>query len=555
MDFYNELLRQAEPAKKVVTVKNALGELVVESDHPEQKPRNKLSIMFNRTLRVPEDGKVYDCPNHMGQFPLVPVALFSDRLPLEQVRKGGLLLPLYQREAMFISFEKKDSLPLDFAIRVLAGGINVFTGLSYTNPSSICKDGDRCYIKASNQDRIDGFMTSDGLSKQFVAMPLGAGYTTEQKITGTEFIGGFQLQIARRLRQDVNFFTAYMGGLDDMKSPADLGLKCGDNFCIQFKGLDGGVDRHLWPWSFWETADHRDFRGYHKSRSRPLFVHELGADNISPQILVLSANPNINITLEIIRIRQGLRLPNFTCTIPVPAFHPKPDNFIHQELAKQDSRLSREIPHFKNFKGMDWDFHGTLADMKLKNYTTLQVYFGVSPPICTSPRVCAIQFLLDPHSITPTVLSRNFLKLESSWEVGIAAGGIIAGKNHHACLDCALWNWQDAAFVEIQLLNTVAFKDITGLSAPHCPISFQEYVDKGLPLPSATLDLRSQYMPHFDVPDIKSVGETDLMHNISVNAYLKSDGLPVICIFCEKMLSDTMFVTSLSPSSLQLDLE
>jgi hypothetical protein len=47
--------------------------------------------------------------------------------------------------------------------------------------------------KGNSQPWLDGFNTSKGTVKQFVAMPLGGGYTVEAQVTGKEDVGGIQI--------------------------------------------------------------------------------------------------------------------------------------------------------------------------------------------------------------------------------------------------------------------------------------------------------------------------------------------------------------------------
>lgn len=51
------------------------------------------------------------------------------------------------------------------------------------------------YIVAPEQLWLDGIASQDGTVRQFVAMPLGSGYTVEAQITGADLIGGLQIEI------------------------------------------------------------------------------------------------------------------------------------------------------------------------------------------------------------------------------------------------------------------------------------------------------------------------------------------------------------------------
>ena len=49
------------------------------------------------------------------------------------------------------------------------------------------------YVVAPSQPWIDGYCVEKGTIKQFVAMPLGSGYSAEEQITGEADVGGLQI--------------------------------------------------------------------------------------------------------------------------------------------------------------------------------------------------------------------------------------------------------------------------------------------------------------------------------------------------------------------------
>jgi len=48
---------------------------------------------------------------------------------------------------------------------------------------------------APKQPWLDGYVVENGLIRQFVAMPLGAGYSAEEQLTGHADHGGLQLAV------------------------------------------------------------------------------------------------------------------------------------------------------------------------------------------------------------------------------------------------------------------------------------------------------------------------------------------------------------------------
>ena len=91
---------------------------------------------------------------------------------------------------MWINFGFGGGYP--FAIKVAAGKINAVSGETWCNGLS---DRPQDYAVVPEQAWLDGFSIGEGRIRQFVAMPLGVGYTAEGQITGKEEHGGLQLAI------------------------------------------------------------------------------------------------------------------------------------------------------------------------------------------------------------------------------------------------------------------------------------------------------------------------------------------------------------------------
>jgi len=67
---------------------------------PEVHPKARLTIGFQRTLRIPDDVKDYFLPPGLGQFPIRHVDDFAGRVPRGWLEHGGVMLPMHQAEAM-----------------------------------------------------------------------------------------------------------------------------------------------------------------------------------------------------------------------------------------------------------------------------------------------------------------------------------------------------------------------------------------------------------------------------------------------------------------------
>jgi tetratricopeptide (TPR) repeat protein len=145
-------------------------------------------IAFNRTLRVPEDGKSYPLPAGMGRLPIHRVEDYAENVPSSWLKEGGYFIPLYQSEALFLEFNGPEWHPS--IAKVCVGKINAITGESYSEHLSAHKQD---YVVIPEQRWLDGINSGNGFVRQFVAMPLGKGYTIEAQISDEEIHGGFQL--------------------------------------------------------------------------------------------------------------------------------------------------------------------------------------------------------------------------------------------------------------------------------------------------------------------------------------------------------------------------
>jgi hypothetical protein len=162
----------------------------LEIRFPDVHPDAVLHVEFQRTLRIPDDDRDYALPPGLGRFPLRHVDDFAERVPGQWLRRGGVMLPMYQSEAMWLNFSSPNGYP--FAVKVGAGKINAVTG-------DVWSDGLRRrpqdYLSIPTQPWLDGFCVEQGVIRQFVAMPLGAGYSVEEQLTGEAEHGGVQLLV------------------------------------------------------------------------------------------------------------------------------------------------------------------------------------------------------------------------------------------------------------------------------------------------------------------------------------------------------------------------
>ncbi|MEZ5277104.1 MAG: hypothetical protein R3F07_12045 [Opitutaceae bacterium] len=168
----------------------------LEIRFPEVHPKAKLSINFRRTLRIPDDGKDYPLPPGLGQFPLRHTEDHTNVLDSADVRKGGVILPIYQSEALWIRFEgsfvRDHDTEYPFAIQIGTGKVCAVTGEPWTD--TLLRNTQN-YLVVPGQPWLDGYCVEEGIIRQFVAAPLGTGVTAEEQITGKAEHGGLQIQV------------------------------------------------------------------------------------------------------------------------------------------------------------------------------------------------------------------------------------------------------------------------------------------------------------------------------------------------------------------------
>lgn len=176
---------------------------VLQFHFPDVHPGAGLTIAFMRTLRIPDDDRVYPLPPGFRRFPLRHIDDYAHKLPQSWIEHGGIMLPMYQAEALWILFlghflpDHGTEYPL--AIRVATGKVDALTGKTWQ--PGLAREPQN-YLVYPDQPWLDGYVVERGIIRQFVAMPLGAGYSVEEQVTGKAEHGGLQLQVLP-MRRDV----------------------------------------------------------------------------------------------------------------------------------------------------------------------------------------------------------------------------------------------------------------------------------------------------------------------------------------------------------------
>ena len=180
-----ESLPKTVPVPRIM---DTLRDAVLKNEPSIEDASAELSIHFQRTLRVPVDDRKYLLPAGQGLFPLVSVDDYPQTTPDLWIKRGGIILPMYQSEALWIRF----SATYPFAVKIGAGKINAVTGEPW---NSALHEEPQDYLVVPGQPWLDGFSVGTGLIRQFVAMPLGASFSVEEQLTGQADSGGIQIQV------------------------------------------------------------------------------------------------------------------------------------------------------------------------------------------------------------------------------------------------------------------------------------------------------------------------------------------------------------------------
>ena len=161
---------------------------------PEVHASARLVIDFQRTLRIPDDGKAHHPRPGPRPLPAAPRRrLRRERAPRvdRARRRDAAHVPVRGAVDPLPAGPRRRRVPLRGASR------------DRQDRRGHREDVDRRARIASpritssvpDQPWLDGYCVEKGVIRQFVAMPLGAGYTAEEQITGKAEHGGLQILV------------------------------------------------------------------------------------------------------------------------------------------------------------------------------------------------------------------------------------------------------------------------------------------------------------------------------------------------------------------------
>ncbi|KAH0559956.1 hypothetical protein GP486_003522 [Trichoglossum hirsutum] len=529
--FYDGLLT-ADPsggARSSFSIHRKLHGIVVQDAWVNHNlPRiPDMTITFDRTLRIPENGKAYHLPAILGTFPVLSTEYFKRLLPPTMPQKGGVFLPMFQREALVISLRSSEDEEIEaahYAIRVYAGSVNAISGGLGQDLTVGTKQD---YILAPRQRRLDGFCAGKGTVKQFVAMPIGFKYTVESQITGNEFIGGIQLEVAPRLKgrghyslhglqKDCGPLTEDVittpDSLDRFKSPRQLGLPPGSIIYVEGEELEDISKTLKVRGSYLRNLEDDRIFPRCEAKCRPTFVHELYVRTRSslmslPTMLKVEAIRPLSIFVQ--------RDVDTGSKGPKPGAIQRFSKFMDADDFK--TRLSEEHktpPQYIHFNGVA---HESIP----KVYDPIENYHLEDGVISFS------------HAM---YYRMKKVKLDT-WKMGLAAGGGVHQETH-ADANPLQWNWKKAKLFSVQILNSVVFEEVTGSPAPPCPISFQDYAKAKMPFYQIVHENPIEGSKVLKA--VSSVGQLDAAAEIPFGVTVRKDSGPVGCLVCERRLCDSI---------------
>ncbi len=165
-----------------------------------------VGVLFWPLLRSPDVGAPRQnllpwapgpTPPGVGPMAIVPVDRHADMLPATVLRRSGVILPMWQSEALSIRFAcHADTMP--FAVTIEAGGINLVSG----KPARAGLHRDpQDYCAFPNMRGIDWVRTGPDTIRQLVASPIGEDLSAEDQLDRSAASGGVLISVTPLTRE------------------------------------------------------------------------------------------------------------------------------------------------------------------------------------------------------------------------------------------------------------------------------------------------------------------------------------------------------------------
>ncbi|KAL6408503.1 uncharacterized protein AUP68_08360 [Ilyonectria robusta] len=474
--------------------------------------RDEMVLSFKRTVRIPEDKKTYDLPPDLDNFPVFDIRPFHERLPASLVAQGGLFIPMYQLEAMWINFECKGG--HRFVVRPFLGGVNGITGehaigdmgslLRRMNKISSTQD----YLVLPEQWWLDGISTAPGIVKQFVAAEMAPHRGQESELDASGNTMSRNHEFSANNLQSSSLATA-KGGLKSGES-----AQIGASVECQVTGRDlvGGIQLQIIPTHSTHTmfagsmkdviiSGMKDglFQCYDKSREEQAQAFDVLK---TPKELGLEEGDRIHIKNRKLQKRRrdknvadlfnenddsvnqsviDLELEYLDGSAEIFVKPPTGEEMvIAVERLEPIARLKSEIEARCGMPPVRQILRTSKSLKRLEDGKTL-AHYSVLPPPNSS--------LLTNYDRRSGIFQFHgeCLKLVAEVEkdvnvLAIAPGGNISQHIERDTNDPRIWDVANSKILNVQLIESRTFRLVTSLDPPKTPITSEIYHELGLPL-------------------------------------------------------------------------
>ena len=203
----------------------------LEIRFPELHQNAGVRINFKRTLRLPDNGDTYHLPPALGNFPLRHIEDFDLGENEHLKKRGGIIMPMFQADALWLDFESTNETGEEyypFAVKIGTGKICAVSGDDWI--TGLNRDP-QDYVVVPDQPWIDGYNVAEDIVKQFVAAPLGQGYTVEEQLKSGTTTGGIQIQVFPMKREFYN----------NLNRPIESVVNCFADNSLSVPSFDMGI--------------------------------------------------------------------------------------------------------------------------------------------------------------------------------------------------------------------------------------------------------------------------------------------------------------------------